>query len=321
MQKRPEFSIVIPVYNRECEIQRAIESCLAQGEVDYEVIVVDDASQDRSAEVVAGYANQGVRLVQQPVNLGSSPARTAGMNIATGDWIVRMDSDEELLPGALERMRVYTSSVPESVGRLGFMFRYLDGRVSPFPPPSGKILFYEDFVQWLENTEMYDCLTVIRRSALAVVPLPKGRLTELVHHLDFAMRYGTLWIPEVTAIYHIDANERQSKGRDTPVQAREDLEETRLILSRHGDALRRLAPRFHQALLRKITVSLALIGERHQALREGARQLLSFPFSGLHWAALGCVMMGHEPLSIALKLKWWLVEERRKRFCKPRLES
>ena len=47
------------------------------------------------------------------------------------------------------------------------MYRYADGRVSPFPPPSGDILGYEEFIAWLESAETYDCLTVTRRSALA----------------------------------------------------------------------------------------------------------------------------------------------------------
>ena len=73
----PALSVVIPVYNREHEVRRAIDSCLAQQDADFEVIVVDDASRDRSAAVAAGYADRGVRLIRQPRNLGSSPARSS----------------------------------------------------------------------------------------------------------------------------------------------------------------------------------------------------------------------------------------------------
>lgn len=312
----PALSVVIPVYNREREVRRAIDSCLAQQGADFEVIVVDDASRDRSAAVAAEYADRGVRLIRHPHNLGSSPARSSGIRAAAGDWIVRLDSDDELVPGTLSAIQRRAARLPETVGRLGFMFRYPDGRESPFPPPSGDVLSYDGFIRWLERSELYDCLTVTRRSALLAVPLPAGRLMEMLHHLDFARRFDTLWVREIGATYHVDAGERQSRGR-SPEEARQDADEIRLILRRHGEALRRLAPGFHRAQLRQLTVSLALAGERGSAVREGVAQLRSFPWSPLHWAALGCVAMGRRPLSYALGWKWRLLEERRKRRCRP----
>src|ERR1700761_9007496 len=65
----PTLSVVIPVYNRERELHRAIGSCLAQQGASYEVVVVDDASTDGSAAVAAAYAGRGVRLLRQPTNL------------------------------------------------------------------------------------------------------------------------------------------------------------------------------------------------------------------------------------------------------------
>lgn len=321
MLPKPMFSVVIPVFNREREIRRAIESCLSQKDANLEVIVVDDASRDRSAEVVASYEGSGVRLIRHPVNLGSTPARSSGIRAAMGDWIIRLDSDDELIPGALKKARESVDELPESVGRIGLMYRYLDGRESPFPAPSGEILGYEGFLEWLENSELYDCLTITRRSALEAVPLPEGRLMEMLHHLDFAKRFGTVWLRSAGVIYHVNAGERQSRGVAGREEALQNATEIHLILNRHGEALQRFAPSFYRAQMRKLIVSLALAGERRRALEEAARQLRFFPFSILHWIALGFVFMGRGPLSRALNLKWWLVEERRKWICKPRKGS
>jgi glycosyltransferase involved in cell wall biosynthesis len=312
---RPVLSVVIPVYNREREVRRAIESCLAQQGADFEVIVVDDGSRDATAAAVARYAPHGVRLIRHPANLGSSPARANGIRAAAGDWIVRLDSDDELVPGALAAIQRRAAALPPSVGRLGLMYAYPDGRQSPFPPPTGQVLDYAGFISWLERSQTFDCLTVTRRSALDAVPLPPGRLMEMLHHLDFAQRFGTLWERQVGATYHVDAGERQSKGRSS-VEAAQDAAEIRLILARHGNALRRLAPNFYRAQLRQLTVSLALAGDRRAALREGLAQLRAWPLSPPHWAALGCVALGRPALALALRLKWRLVEERRKRLCR-----
>ena len=312
------LSVVIPAFDREREIRRAIESCLAQEDADFEVIVVDDGSRDGTASVVAEYAGRGVRLLRHPANLGSSPARATGLAAARGDWIVRLDSDDELLPGALRKVQHCTSNASENVGRIGLMYRYVDGRVSPFPPPSGRPLDYEGFIAWLENSEMYDSLTVTRRSSLEEVPMPAGRLMEFLHHLDFARRFETVWMPEAGATYHVDAGRRLSRSAPTREEGRQTLEEVDAILERHGEALRRLAPRFHAAQRRRRVVALALLGERARAMSEARRQLKLDPLSMLQWAALVCVVLGERPLSLALRIKWWLVEERRKRMCRPR---
>src|ERR1039458_5800762 len=103
MNPRPYFSIVIPVFNREQEVQRALSSCLVQDFQAFEVVVVDDASTDNSATVVEGLQDQRVRLIRHAKNRGVCPARNTGVQAAAGEWIVFLDSDDELLPGCLKR--------------------------------------------------------------------------------------------------------------------------------------------------------------------------------------------------------------------------
>ena len=316
MPVKPLFSVVIPVYNREREIRRALESCMAQQNADYEVIVVDDASRDRTALVVSEYANRRVQLIRNTVNLGSSSSRASGIRASKGEWIVRLDSDDELAPGALQKAGQCVATLPANIGRIGLMYRYDDGRISPFPPPNGEILSYEGFLRWLENSELYDCLTIMRRDALEEVPLFEARLMEILHHLDFAKRFDTLWLPEVGLLYHVDAADRQSKTLPSLAEACENEEEVDLIMERHGETLARVAPKFYAAQRRRKIVSLAFAYGRGPAVREALRQLKAFPFSPLHWAALVSVVLGRRPLTLAVYLKWWLLERRRIRFCR-----
>jgi glycosyltransferase involved in cell wall biosynthesis len=87
-----KISVVIPVFNGEKWVAQCVENMLAQSHKDLEVIVVDDGSTDRSAEIAARYP---VTLLRQP-NSGVSAARNRGLAEATGDYIHFMDVDDSI---------------------------------------------------------------------------------------------------------------------------------------------------------------------------------------------------------------------------------
>lgn len=95
------ISVVIPLYNKEAIVERSVGSVLSQSFRDFEVVVVDDGSTDRSAEIVRDINDPRIRLVSQE-NGGPSKARNTGVREAKGEWILFLDADDELLPGALE---------------------------------------------------------------------------------------------------------------------------------------------------------------------------------------------------------------------------
>ena len=97
------FSVVIPVYNRRALVGRAIRSVLAQQGADFEVIVVDDASDDGTPEQVREEFGSAVKIVILAENSGVSAARNRGIAAAEGEWIALLDSDDEWLPNKLAR--------------------------------------------------------------------------------------------------------------------------------------------------------------------------------------------------------------------------
>ena len=94
------ISVVIPLYNKEPIIEKSIRSVLSQDYDDFEVVVVNDGSTDRSAEIVKNIDDSRVCLIEQE-NGGPSKARNTGVRNAKGEWIVFLDADDEFLPGAL----------------------------------------------------------------------------------------------------------------------------------------------------------------------------------------------------------------------------
>lgn len=103
---RPVISVIVPVYNVEPYIGRCLDSIAAQTYTDIEVILVDDASTDKSAEICQAYgsADQRVRVIRLPENRGPSAARNEGVRRAKGEFVSFVDADDYIEPEYLERL-------------------------------------------------------------------------------------------------------------------------------------------------------------------------------------------------------------------------
>lgn len=99
----PEISVVLPTHNRSSWLQLALASVLAQRNVDLEVIVVDDASTDDTAEAVRSLDDARVRLLQHETPRGVAASRNHGAAEAHGDWVAFIDDDDLWAPEKLTR--------------------------------------------------------------------------------------------------------------------------------------------------------------------------------------------------------------------------
>ena len=100
------LSIIVPVYNMEPFVEKCLRSLLDQGldHADYEIIVVDDGSDDRSMEIVRSLTRDGpIRIHSQP-NAGLSAARNAGIRLARGRYLAFVDSDDFVAAGSYARL-------------------------------------------------------------------------------------------------------------------------------------------------------------------------------------------------------------------------
>ena len=105
----PLVSVVIPVHNRAGLVTRAVYSVLGQSFRDFELIVVDDGSDDDTAEVLGNFDDKITVLCQS--NRGVSAARNLGIRHAKGELVAFLDSDDEWLPQKLERQLAYFDPV------------------------------------------------------------------------------------------------------------------------------------------------------------------------------------------------------------------
>ena len=97
-----KVSVIIPTYNRAYILRDAIESVLRQTYVNFELIVVDDGSTDETAKIVKGFPDPRIRFVQRPRNGGVAAAKNTGLEIAGGELVATLDSDDLWKPEKLE---------------------------------------------------------------------------------------------------------------------------------------------------------------------------------------------------------------------------
>jgi glycosyltransferase involved in cell wall biosynthesis len=291
------LSIIIPVFNRSAEIRRAVASCLWQEDSPLEVIVVDDGSTDDTADAVMSIDDVRLRLVRMPQNRGQGAARNRGIKEANGEWLVFLDSDDELLPGAIRRMRTLVGEWENRVDRIAFSYLRDDGRVSPLPEALDTVLEYHQYLAWLEGRKLFDFLACARRQTCQALHWPEGRWSDnCLYNIEFAFRFRTLFLKETLAMVHTDAPGRMSWMRRSVPAAVESAhklkEEMDMILAGHGRALQQHAPGTWQMFERMRASYAFLSGRRNEALRYWLRCCKTTPLLPEIWMMLALGLAG-----------------------------
>jgi glycosyltransferase involved in cell wall biosynthesis len=113
----PFFSIIIPTYNRAQMLPKAIKSVLAQTFTNWELIIVDDGSSDRTKEIVLRYKDERIKYIYQE-NQERSAARNNGIQNSKGIYICFLDSDDYFLPERLELLKLEINNLQEPIAML-----------------------------------------------------------------------------------------------------------------------------------------------------------------------------------------------------------
>jgi len=120
----PAVSIIIPTYNREKLIIKALDSIFAQTFNDFEILIIDDASTDNTKEVIESLANPKIKYFRLEKNSGQCVARNYGIKRASGEFIAFLDSDDEWLPEKLGSQMDFFHNGPVNLGVVyGFSYQ------------------------------------------------------------------------------------------------------------------------------------------------------------------------------------------------------
>ena len=200
------ISVVIPAYNSEETIERAVMSALDQSYENVEVIVIDDGSEDGTLDVLRAlkssigdewegkYRNKELRVFHKK-NGGVSAARNDGIRIASGDWLVTLDADDYIDRDMLKRMQYVASENDTELCICGFRMLYDDGSRETFTADAEVIDYKEEFINNI-FTELYEKHLISTHSnKLFNLPLIRERkiyyneLLQVNEDIDFCLRY------------------------------------------------------------------------------------------------------------------------------------
>ncbi len=112
MSRAPRVSVVMPAYDREATLRESIDSVLAQTFRDFELVVIDDGSSDRTAEIADSTGDPRVRVVRNERNLGVTVTRARGLELARGELVANLDSDDLAHPERLARQVAFLDAHP-----------------------------------------------------------------------------------------------------------------------------------------------------------------------------------------------------------------
>ncbi len=210
------ISVIIPVYKAELHLPACVDSVLSQTYQNIEIILVDDGSPDACPEICDEYAalDSRIRVIHKE-NRGLSSARNAGIDVATGDYIAFLDSDDLWSPVFLERL--YSALQETEADFAVCLFRRFSG-----DPP--EIAHVPADAETLSREDAFECLFNLRNENMVVAPnklyrrglfktirYPEGQLHEdeaVIHHIIGEAEH-VAWVDEELYLY------RQTPGSIT----------------------------------------------------------------------------------------------------------
>ena len=125
--ENPKVSVILSVYNGESFLAQAIESILKQTFADFELIIIDDGSRDKTRDIVNSFKDERIVLITNEKNLGLIRSLNKGIAAARGEFIARMDADDISDPERFGKQIVFLEKNPD-IGVLGTAVRHTDAK-------------------------------------------------------------------------------------------------------------------------------------------------------------------------------------------------
>lgn len=223
------ISVIIPSKDRKISIKRAIESVRQQTAQNVQIVVVDDGSSDGTFEFIQNNLPE-VIVIRNETSKGGAIARNQGAQMAEGDYIAFLDSDDEWLPNHLELMIAFLEKNDFEGAFSSFYISYDNGKSKVAPPFQPKYIgdnVLEYIIASGQGGDIRTSTMVFRKDAFEAVRFDERfkKYQDWDLAICFDEKYGLNCLQERTAVLHVSSGDRMS--------AKTHLEPTKLFLKKH----------------------------------------------------------------------------------------
>lgn len=226
----PRVSVLMSVQDGEQYLREAIDSILGQTFKDFEFIIINDGSTDRTAEIISSYRDPRMRIVNNATNLGLPASLNHGLDVAAGDYIARMDADDVSLPERLSKQVSFMDAHPE-IAASGTWAKDIDADGRKFSTrclPFGERMKYEF---WRPSPIVHPS-AIIRKSHLGDlrydIRIPHAQDYDLWLALKAGHELGNL--PEFLLLYRVHPASTTSRHRGSQIRSTHEIVSRRLGL-------------------------------------------------------------------------------------------
>ena len=241
-----DITVVIPLYNNEKEISRAVESVLAQEFKPVSIIIVNDGSTDESPEMAAKYSDSRIQIIHQN-NRGVSAARNAGIRSATSKYVAFLDADDEWMPQFLSEIHSLWKTFPsEAMYATRYIYQEQNGRrrlpIIALPVEWKGIIPDYFAVAAYSDPPVWSSAVVIRKDLLdAIGGFPEDiRVGEdLLTWAKIAAKHQVVYSMATQAVFYLRAPIAGKPSRSPEIPDRVGLELSKLLPMFHDQKNRR----------------------------------------------------------------------------------
>ncbi len=304
------FDVTLTSYKRPDLLKAAVLSCLNQGPLLRKIVIVDDGSKDGTGEMVHSLNDRRIVFFERAENGGIAAARRDAFALSDSDWTIKLDSDHELLPGAIQKMAELAQRVAGDVDILGGRYRWDTGTLSPVVVPTG-VIDYRGRIEYASRPDSIgmDYLYAISRRVRCLVryePL-RSSVPDALFQLDLARVGRAAFTGEILALEKSCSEHSWTRGNAQArwarrrQDARDGITAIKLIEKRHGAELRQWGRPMLSGILAAGTLFAVMTGRRALAVR-WACQSVALSRTRL---AFNSVVLSLLPLRLLARVYLW----------------
>ena len=261
MDTPPYFSIILTTHNRSSLVKRAINSVLTQSFTNFELIVINDNSQDNTMNILNSIVDHNVTIINNSSNQGMNESRNIGLNIAKGKYVLYLDDDDEFTKNAFKKIHITTvNNCKYKIFTYSMIME--NNKLTDYSVSKKELLTYELALCKLNNRG--DRYYIFNKNVMKKID-PKSRGLS-IFMLELLTKYDALEFPIVVyKVHRMHKYKRMSDYTHQLKTIRNKIYYSKKLLMLFGEDIKMLCLKDYIKILNYIALNYMIMGDKGQA--------------------------------------------------------